>query len=79
MSIAREQDAGKTRPRRIAAALGRLLAVGIILAPLVVMLFPELNRRSEDKSLQSTQDAVGPQPSAAEPVLNIVVFRRTVR
>jgi hypothetical protein len=38
--------------------LGKVLAAGIILTPLVVMLFPELNHRSGSKAAGGTQAAM---------------------
>jgi hypothetical protein len=46
MQTARLWDAARIRPERLAALLGRLFAVAIILVPLAAMLFPELNHRS---------------------------------
>jgi hypothetical protein len=46
MSKAEQGVAGTIRPVRSVAALGKLLAVVILLTPLVVMLFPELKQRS---------------------------------
>ena len=50
MQTAKPWGAAENRPERYAAALGKLLAVGIILVPLVMLLFPELNHRSGNTS-----------------------------
>ena len=46
MQTAKQWGAAENRPERFVAALGKLLAIGIILVPLVMLLFPELNHRS---------------------------------
>ena len=56
MQTAKQWGAAENRPEAYAAALGKLLAIGIILVPLVMLLFPELNHRSGNTS-RGRQDA----------------------
>ena len=56
MQTAKQWGTAKIRPESYAAALGKLLAVGIILVPLVMLAFPELNHRSGNTS-HGRQDA----------------------
>ena len=56
MQTAEQWDVAESRPEHYAAALGKLLAIAIILVPLVMLLFPELNHRSGTTS-HGRQDA----------------------
>ena len=77
MPTAQPWDAAETRPGNFAAILGKLLAVAIILTPLVMMLFPELNHRWGSYALTGTRETSARRPSTPEPVLNPIVFRRS--
>ena len=77
MQTAKPWDAASIRPERIAAALGKLLAVTIILTPLAMMLFPELNHRSGTIASSGRQGPPVARPSGSESTLNPVVFRRS--
>ena len=76
MQTAKQWDAAKHWPDSYAAALGKLLAVGIILAPLVMLLFPELNHRSGNTS-RGRQDASTVQAQTPGHMLIPDAFRRS--
>lgn len=68
MQTAKQWDAATSRSQSYSVALGKLLAVGIILAPLVMLLFPELNHRSGYTS-HGKQDALTEQGPTTAPSL----------
>ena len=76
MQTAKPWGAAENRPEAYAAALGKLLAVGIILVPLVMLLFPELNHRSGNAS-HGRQDAAAARAPASDPVLIPEPFGRS--
>jgi hypothetical protein len=77
MQTAEQRDAANFRPEHHATLLGKLLAVGIIVAPLAMMLLPELKHRSTTIESDGTPEKPAAQASVSEPVLNPVVFRRS--
>ncbi len=58
MSTVARTGAAIVRPKRIAPAVGKLLAAAIILTPLVMMLFPELNHCSGNNAAANRPKAV---------------------
>ena len=68
MQTAKQSGAAENWPEPYATALGKLLAVGIILAPLAFMLFPELNHRLGNTS-HGRQDAPTARAPTPAPVL----------
>ena len=67
MQTAKQWDAAEKRSEPYLAVLGKLLAVGIILAPLAMMLFPELNHRlgTTSRGRQDAQTSRAPTAAAA--------------
>jgi hypothetical protein len=78
MSTARLGSATLFRPERLAPALGKLLAVAIILTPLVAMLFPELNHRSGSTPPSGTQVS-RVHSLTSSPTLTPMVFQRRAK
>jgi hypothetical protein len=66
MQTAQQWDDGNNVSQSYLIAVGRLLAVGTILVPLVMLLFPELNHRSGNTS-HAVQDASVQQALATIP------------
>jgi hypothetical protein len=79
MQTANPWNAATIRPEGYAAFLGKLLAVAIILAPLVAMLFPELNHRSGNTPLSGTPDAPTVRSLVSDPMPNPVAFKKSDR
>jgi hypothetical protein len=75
MQTARQWDAKKQHLETYATVLGKLLAVGLILAPLAMMLFPELNHRSGNTS-GGRQDTPATRSLTSEPSLVPEPFSR---
>ena len=78
MQTAKQWGVADSRPERYAAALGKLLAVGIILVPLVMLLFPELNHRL-GSTFHGRQDAPTARAPTPERVLIPEPFSRSDR
>jgi hypothetical protein len=68
MATAKQWSVAANRPETYASALGKLLVVGIILAPLVMMLLPELNHRSGSMS-RGPRHAPAARAPVSDPVL----------
>jgi hypothetical protein len=73
MRTAKQWDAADNRPEPYTIVLGKLLAVGVILGPLVMMLFQELNRCSGNTS-HGRQDA----PAVRAPTLRALTPARAL-
>lgn len=76
MQTAKQWGGAKIRPESYAAALGKLLAIGIILVPLVMLAFPELNHCSGNTS-HGKQDAPTARSQTPDPVLIPEFFSRS--
>lgn len=76
MQTAEQWGDAEDRPESYWAALGKLLAVGILLAPLVMLGFPELNHRSGSTS-SGRQDLRSEQAPTPDPVLIPEPFGRS--
>jgi hypothetical protein len=68
VQTAKQEGDAKLGPEPYSVVLGKLLAIGIILVPLVMMLFPELNHRSGNTS-HGKQDAPAARALTPNPVL----------
>jgi hypothetical protein len=68
MPIAKQWNTAESQPDSYGVYLGKLLVIGIILTPLVMMLFPELNYRS-GSLFHGKQDAATMQSPISPPVL----------
>lgn len=73
---AKQWGTAQIRPDSYAAALGKLLAIGIILAPVVMLLFPELNHRSGNTS-HGRQDVSTVRSLTSDPALTPESFSRS--
>jgi hypothetical protein len=64
MSTTTRGTVSAVRAETLAIVLGKVLAVGILLTPLTMMLFPELNHRSGNTSSGGKQRATAAQAVA---------------
>jgi hypothetical protein len=71
MQTAKQGDAANNRPESFATVFGKLLAVGILLAPPAMWLFPELNKCSGTTRR-------GKQDAPAAPIVRVPISDRLI-